>query len=277
MKIKGAFIRAICTDTDMPISQHIAPRIYHSLIRYLVWMEKKRGKLRRKEFTVEDAAQLFEEEEEGEMTQQIERPIIFSGEMVRAILEGRKTQTRRVVKLSMFANCVHDWEDNQFEFGVEYGDGSGDSTEILTCPYGKTGDLLWVREAWQFVEMSGVGEDAGWSEWIKKWDGKSHPPSHVFVSYKSDYDHGEIKFRSSIYMPRWASRITLQIKNIRVERVQDISEEDAIAEGVGSLTIEGNLNPHRQGYRMLWNTINGNKYPWSENPWVWVIDFEVTK
>ena len=162
-----------------------------------------------------------------------ERPIIFKGEMVKAILDGRKTQTRRVVKnvedLTVF------FRDDKF--GCPF-----------KCPYGKPGDRLWVRETWADVNTS---------------EGPA-------ICYRADGDV-QIIWRSSIYMPRWASRITLKILDIRVERLQDISEKDAIAEGIQP----SDYAKPKAAFMRLWDSINAKKpgKSWKDNPWVWVIEF----
>lgn len=182
-----------------------------------------------------------------------ERPILFSGEMVRAILEGRKTQTRRVVKPQ--GAIVSDAMARSL--GVQ--PPKIENTPVIPCPYGQPGDRLWVRETFAHTEQLGLhqtDENYGFAykatqpEWgteIQGW-----------------------KWKSSIYMPRWASRITLEIVSVRVERLQDISEEDAFSEGF----------PYQFGYgckttewfKQLWQSIYGAK-SWDANPFVWVVEF----
>jgi hypothetical protein len=195
-----------------------------------------------------------------------ERPILFSGEMVRAILGGRKTQTRRVVK-------------DQPEFGVQpchYSDtGWAETHERGTCkctnvtnPYGNPGERLWVRESF-----------------TPRYFDDGRP------AYKADWTSGaaeyvkEPKWKPSIHIPRYLSRINLEITNVRVERLNEISEEDAKAEGVEALSEPifqcmceerctcGGPITYRNGFESLWYKINGKKHPWSSNPWVWVIEF----
>lgn len=207
-----------------------------------------------------------------------ERPILFSGDMVRAILEGRKTQTRRVVKSDRYTLP----EDANKFFVNENGifqryDGGGSFFIPLANSYGVPGDILWVRESWAAgkcsdnlkpsdlcqrfysIDMGGIWYNADNSE-----------PLHPF-SEKG-------KNRPSIFMPRWASRIFLEITNIRVERLQDISERDAIAEGCDNSKTEAALQvgwhekPQR-AFRRLWEQINGTD-SWSLNPWVWVVEFK---
>jgi hypothetical protein len=186
-----------------------------------------------------------------------DRPILFSAEMVRAILKGRKTQTRRVMKPQ--PSTVDDagrW------YRMKSG-GESLMTSAYPCPYGAPGDTLWVRETWtQYpIELNPEPCDA----WYKATSNGPPPP---------------FKWRPSIHMPRWASRITLRITDIRVERLQDISEDDARAEGVSSEWDDyeryGQSEPYRYGFSALWSEINGPD-AWDANPWVWVISFERVK
>jgi hypothetical protein len=200
-----------------------------------------------------------------------ERPILFSGEMVRAILEGRKTQTRRLIKpqpdeleLLYGPELYHPTkvDRNGMEypgdevFGI-YSDDSG-----WPCPYGAVGDRLWVRETWQ--------------QYIEKADGQRHTIStpckflnQLLYAATEQGDHPP-RWRPSIHMPRWASRITLEITGVRVERLQKITKADVIAEG-----IQGLEDVHagwHQPYADLWVKINGPD-SWDANPWVWAIEF----
>lgn len=176
-----------------------------------------------------------------------ERPILFSGEMVRAILEGRKTQTRRVIRdnlLSRFDDLNLDsYSDRNPSYETECG-----QLVLMTdlCPYGQVGDRLWVRETWAYC-----------------------PYRDCFFYRADNFSEDKFKWKPSIHMIRAASRITLEITGVRVERLQDISEEDAIAEG---------MNPElpRAKFRFLWESING-KGSWNLNPWVWVIEFKQTQ
>lgn len=207
-----------------------------------------------------------------------ERPILFSGEMVRAILEGRKTQTRRVIK-----NQAHWWKDVwRHPYGGWIAADAPKPLIPLTqydkkggfpCPYGQVGDRLWVREA--------LHKDMEKKDTI--YDLDCQP-----VFYNGEFPKlvpwkwEKIKL-PSIFMPRWASRITLEITSIRVERLQEIKEEDAIAEGVAidrghCYEVAGHPvwvhNTARTCFETLWDSINGKKYPWESNLWVWVIEFK---
>ena len=197
-----------------------------------------------------------------------ERPIIFSGPMVRAILDGNKTQTRRVLKPQPV--------DLQYGPGAEPWDAS--TGYALRCPYGNLGDLLWVRETW------GLFNDLGFCD--TSLAGLKKLPYHWQLSYRADHidpekgdgPHQPV-WRPSIYMPRWASRITLEITGIRVERLQQISEADAIAEGCPLVNpdqfIPGYGGSSASGwFSQLWEDINGNG-SWDVNPWVWVIEFRL--
>lgn len=204
-----------------------------------------------------------------------ERPILFSAPMVRAILEGRKTQTRRIVKPQP------SWlAENNRVINVN---GKCGMVESI-CPYGQPGDGLWVRETWAPVPMA----------WID--DGVEHRSD---FAYRATGDViGCHKWKPSIHMPRWASRITLEIVSVRVERLQDISEEDALAEGIKGITKDGRTIkygiPDKDGlpgnddngwhwcnwmlsasaaFQELWQEINGYD-SWEDNPWVWVVDFK---
>lgn len=257
-----------------------------------------------------------------------ERPILFSSPMVRAILDGRKTQTRRIVRPSAglqstwasvegLSKCPSNYlcEVNgelgaQFQHPLagQFAHGVYNETDSpygwFKCPYGKPVDLLWVRESWRpehsecdiLYRADDYGQDTARrclenADWFRKdWQ---------------LYHHSRQK--PSIHMPRWASRITLEITNVRVERLQDISEADALVEGIISdadyaddpdgngipcglcrgtglyPALGANLgmteadciscdSPTKR-FSLLWDKINGKKHPWSSNPWVWCISF----
>lgn len=216
-----------------------------------------------------------------------ERPILFSGPMVRAILEGRKTQTRRIIKPQppdgahpFFILCSnYEKDEGRWRFAANKDHLSETVLGPITCPYGKPGDRLWVREG-HALDGSQVFYRAGHAE------------------AESSGPRVDIRWRPSIFMPRWASRITLEITGVRVERLQEISEADCLEEGI----IHAGWDPERYGsvvecYRDLWQSINGNrpklprnlnsrryarvkawleKHPdtsWDANPWVWVVEF----
>jgi hypothetical protein len=197
------------------------------------------------------------------------RPILFSTDMVQAILEGRKTQTRRVVKTI----DARGFRTNYAPFEDFYG-------RVFKCPYGQPGDVLWVRETWA--------------------------PALNDFAYKADYSEDVINepqnkglWKPSIHMPREAARLFLRIKSVRVKRLQDISEDDACEEGIEVKTMPnadaGDYNCYPRNYmisekdadgwpyfneeqyiesfRTLWQSINGPE-SWDANPWVWVVEFE---
>lgn len=204
------------------------------------------------------------------------RPILFSGPTVRAILEGRKTQTRRVVKSLCGHFDFYDFRDGDaYPYYFRRKDGVWDSFKTIDelaakyCPYGKAGDRLWVREAW--------------------FQGKEK------IWYKADIQDlskcGISGWKTPLFMPRSASRILLEAKSVRLERLQDISEDDAIAEGVqrfneedlffnyqapqDAWAYENWLSSPIDSFRTLWDSINADRgYSWESNPWVWCVEFK---
>lgn len=217
-----------------------------------------------------------------------ERPILFSGAMVRAILDGRKTQTRRVVKhrgtipppwatyaeeLSQLKYDLSAWAPSGiFMWSEEQTPGEplkplrrwpfeGDEAELpgayaIPCPYGQPGDRLWVRETHSLrilPEESSDGKGIAW--------------------YRADGDvyQGMLRWRPSIHMPRWACRLELEITGVRVERLNDCSDADAAAEGWPGFN-ETSLDS-MAWYSDLWEQINGAG-AWEANPWVWVVEFK---
>lgn len=241
-----------------------------------------------------------------------ERPILFNTDMVKAILEGRKTQTRRVVKpmngeqskwlsnelLSKSLSCYL-CEVNR-ELGAQFqhpkaGETIG-SVKVekmsplgwIKCPYGQVGDRLWVRETWASLRLeidyeSGIVD--GWEEVEPDVVKRNKEIGYFTIAYKADehWDDGYncvedrgFRFRPSIHMPRWASRITLEITDIRVERVQDIDDESAGKEGISNYNYNGKYcDSGKLIFKQMWNSITKNKaHKWDKNPWVWVIEFK---
>lgn len=239
-----------------------------------------------------------------------ERGMIFNGEMVRAILDGRKTQTRRIMKPQP-EPCPrggHWWPSNVFktmlhvEEEMQNGKGGWGGLVGDACPFGDVGDRIWVRETW-----ATLGNEDGccvdWEGNLCKGDERSAARIYRASCEQRPGDYGlwsipddaywkphtkEHKFegawRPSIHMPRWASRILLEITNVRVERLNAISEEDARAEGIidgGCLNCGepepcGCANPEpdaTDAFAYLWQSIYGQE-SWNANPWVWVIEFE---
>lgn len=199
-----------------------------------------------------------------------ERPIIFNSEMVRAILDGRKTQTRRIVKPKLIQPVEGAYFD-KYNNGPQWNWWTHDNKQcleqIVKCPFGKVGDRLWVREAFCCF-------DEDWRYPGRPHDIKEGPWRNIlYCSDEPNSRKSKVLWRPSIHMPRWASRITLEITNIRVERLQDISEDDAKAEGVNTFTEDPNcLNRYRVGFEHIWQVIYGVDSRLS-NPWVWAIDF----
>jgi hypothetical protein len=215
-----------------------------------------------------------------------ERPILFNADMVRAIFDGRKTQTRRVVK-GNFDYIVKGWPFTRQVMKLGAGDkleviqddGKSIATFGLRCPYGQVGDRLWVRETFYPYDD---GMDSGGC-------------SHVFYKADGEPPFNDIKWKPSIYMPREFSRIILEVTDVRVERLNNISEEDAMAEGVSTTDYFFGTHLYRNkkhvsyvdylneavgcrtakvSFDTLWESING-KGSWKANSWVWVVEFKV--
>lgn len=179
-----------------------------------------------------------------------ERPILFSGPMVRAILEGRKTQTRRMVKPQPepFMQHMECHRDGTCEVGESI---DAPNYYQIHCPYGAVGDRLWVRETFCACEMGDLG------------------PAVRYRADRTDWGKWR-KWKPSTFMPRWASRITLEITGVRVERLHSISWEDCYAEGITAKDVDIGLP--NAAFLGLWESINGRKSA-EANPWVWVIEF----
>lgn len=233
-----------------------------------------------------------------------ERPILFSGPMVKAILADRKSQTRRVVKLPGWAQPCNEDHDFELDGTPEWPHAIARKTGCLApldCPYGSPGNRLWVRERHCFLDVSKSalsqfplgpqnnnerGPDI-WNLSIEYSDGTQHDTNVEGEKPKQTRERGEIRWRPGIHMPRWASRITLEVTDVRVERLQDISEDDAKAEGVeakrymvnpfktGALRarFSGEKSAYVESYALLWDSLNAERAPWTSNPWVWVVEF----
>lgn len=203
-----------------------------------------------------------------------DKPIIFNDAMVRPLIEGRKTQTRRIVKHSRQwpiefigpegsqdeAEC---WGFEDPNTGTTWTLASDGVSEEIPCPYGHAGSLLWVRETFYRAYSVGrdvTGEAVSAPLRVAAYEGEPKPQLKFGQSWRK---------MPSIHMPRWASRITLEITDVRVERLQDISEDDAMAEGI---PFEGDCPSPRDNFSALWESINGPG-AWDQNPWVWVIEF----
>ena len=205
-----------------------------------------------------------------------DRPILFSGPMVRALLDGSKTQTRRVVKLKSHQQIEERDDGTQWPWMY---DGERDADCWLACPYGQAGQRLWVRETFY-----------AWGHWTKRLIKKKGREEWHFVDetlgsgnayrYEADeklprrkrelHEVGWWK-RPAIFMPLAASRITLEITSVRVERLQDITRGDAMSEGCPFPNMATGDDP-RKWYADLWNQLNGPA-AWDANPWVWVVEF----
>ena len=192
-----------------------------------------------------------------------ECPILFSAPMVRAILDSRKTQTRRIAKVTD-KDCKPGMITPLAGFVPRT-----IANHISYCPYGKTGDRLWVRET--FKQYNGIISYKADGNWISD-----------FNDIDNFNPHENIKWKRSIHMPRSASRILLEITGVRVERLQDISECDAKAEGsyvcdyFGRRLLDQSSNQgcYKWGYRSIWESLNGPG-SWDLNPFVWVVEFKV--
>ena len=202
-----------------------------------------------------------------------EWPILFSAPMVRALLDGSKTQTRRVVQGApddwapigpeVYSPTVVDRNGDEQPGPDAYGSGNDDGSDWIRCPYGQPGDRLWVREAFRLCA-----------------EADSTPPRDTDAAYRMWYEAdaphqpGAGKLRPSMFMPRWACRITLVVTGVRVERLQDISRGDAMAEGCPFPNMARGEDP-RVWYEDLWCDLNGAD-SWRANPWVWVVEFRKT-
>lgn len=221
-----------------------------------------------------------------------ERPILFNGEMVRAVLEGRKTQTRRVVKPQ-----PPKWSWTSV---AEYARAKGLNLKLPTgkwvkAAYGKPGDRLWVRETFAIESNYNYGdvydrpdnplgpvrwgEEEGMGNCFECPRYRASEPETILGD-----DEDGMRWKPSIFMPRWASRITLEVTDVRVERVQEISETDAVAESCQASggIVSGPMEPEeRDGhtaaeeFKALWDSINEKRgFGWEKNPWVWVVEFK---
>lgn len=234
-----------------------------------------------------------------------ERPIIFSGELIPPTLEGRKTKTRRTRNLEVINETPYDFEFRGLSerkgilYAIFRNKINGEET-LIKCPYGKVRDFLWVRETWCLMRESAdyeTGNEYYYFDWDESVelakdclnldprasscksivcypaDGEDENPCEMHDTIGLNgklLSKKEIPWRSPIHMPRWASRITLEITDIKVERLQDISEKDAIAEGI---EYNGGCEVPRKTFEWLWESIKGSG-SWAANPWVWVISFK---
>lgn len=223
-----------------------------------------------------------------------DRPILFSGPMVRAILDGTKTQTRRVMRTQPT------WDESRSEWSYESrrcsAHWSGPKPIACAsliarddCPYGAPGDRLWVRETFDSRNSAGERWKPKDSAFVVFRDGAQMYSDGTYSPPLESYAPGAFdlcRWRPSIHMPRWASRITLEVTAVRVERLQDISEDDARAEGVEPVAFDWrDYMPEREApeqfhktsrasFFSLWESINGTA-SLAADPWVWVVSFQV--
>ncbi|RXY24855.1 hypothetical protein DD573_19115 [Klebsiella pneumoniae] len=218
-----------------------------------------------------------------------ERGVIFNGEMVRAILHGRKTQTRRIVKGTDGAvKFCKEWDINGEEIFVVLGEkdhtGMNPVLGALSCPFGAVGDRIWVREAFRVHSLAtDVATLAYKASERNSWAEQTHRVPVAVCNKPATPE----KWTPSLHMPRWASRILLEITDVRVERLNAISEEDAEAEGIDMEALYGSqdcydcIADHNMtgrptvtgAFKYLWESIYGEE-GWKSNPWVWVIEFK---
>lgn len=226
------------------------------------------------------------------------RPILFRGDMVRAILAGQKTQTRREVKLP-FEVPKGDWYPDlyrgkkphtQWTFWERVnGKDTGKSClPQFTCPYGTAGDELWVRETWNalYPQLYPQEGDMPWyfhelgAEGARRAIARGAQPTAIHranpddpnLPTKDDIEAG-FRWQPNIFMPRWACRLLLTITDVRVERIQSISEADARAEGISDEQIHEHGSA-RAAFAALWDSIHGDTdHEWGKNPYVWVVEF----
>ena len=224
------------------------------------------------------------------------RPINFKAHEVRAIREGRKTQTRRIIKpqpsethwdiipgYKLLVNGPHNLSCGRLGWRFQHcipQNPVGDKPTWAVCPFGKPGDRLWVRETWgmSFEDIVPTGRQfvSGGT-----WGSPARPNRKPCVVFRADGDMpddspGETAtWCPSIHMPRWVSRITLEIVSVRVERLRDIKNEDCWKEGMCDAT-NPELKANRKWFSELWESINGHG-SWDLNPWVWVVEFKEVK
>jgi hypothetical protein len=215
-----------------------------------------------------------------------ERPILFSAPMARAILAGTKTQTRHIIKPQ--PDITEEWieKNDQWSAGLTLSqmvDAAWQSGFVdVRCPYGEPGDRLWVRETWCLDDPEYAPQTPPTPRPMKgnrfAWYAATEPDV--------EGEDNKSPWKPSIHMPRWASRLLLEVVSVRVDRLQEITEKDAIAEGIAKHTEPPRLRgwwagPEGNGYlsakdayRALWDSINGKRSPWADSPWVWVVEFK---
>lgn len=206
-----------------------------------------------------------------------EKPILLNAEMVRAVLDGRKTQTRRIMTphhLKMIDAAASAGECHPLESGRQHANSQSYYREW--CPFGAVGDRLWVREAIFPAPLELQSSPPRETKWNIAYRGGAQLEKTAPATYNPTIYNYE-RWTPSIHMPRWASRITLEITGVRVERLNSMTERDAIAEGCmgGHNSIPGyhySATPHEH-FHHVWQSIYGAD-SWQANPWVWVIEFK---
>lgn len=229
----------------------------------------------------------------------MEYPILFNASMVQAILAGRKTQTRRIVKPS-FGGTILGWGGPSIAMEqLDFCDPKDpDTVHVRTnlCPYGKVGDRLWVKEAWRFGGIEGWSTNpndlcTGCIEYESGQRREVTAPDfdavEAVLPEDWDWDFPDIDYFAPETMPQWASYIDLENTEIRVERLQDISQQDAVAEGVILIPGRGWYDKYpdegghwhfsaKDAFKTIWESIYGPD-SWAANPWVWVVSFLVVQ
>lgn len=207
-----------------------------------------------------------------------ERPIPFSGPMVRAILDGRKTQTRRVIKPQPTEGQAEPLEYRIARIALMPPRSTGEAHEawwasgddligpIPRCPYGVPGDRLWVRETWALVPRTAYRSSTGVEQTLNPAN------DHDAAVYREGWVRVAPSWRSPIFMPRWASRLTLEVTEVRVQRLQEISAEDVAAEG-----IDHDIGSPLAAFAAAWDSIYEKRAPWDTDPWVWALTFKVAE
>ncbi len=220
-----------------------------------------------------------------------ERGILFSAPMVRAILDGSKTQTRRVVKppRGYDSDQMGTVETNGLVFWDGHGHGGQDSRDrCQLSPYGQPGDLLYVRETWRWYGRDrGQGREGGLeyrADGVSRGFDSFENPDAIWCVFSMEPEARLNRWRPSIHMPKAFSRLWLRITDVRVERVQEITNADAIAEGMTKRGVWWDAGPNWEGdgagetpveaFAQLWDSINSKRSPWSDNPWVFAVSFE---
>lgn len=209
-----------------------------------------------------------------------ERGVIFNGEMVRAILDGRKTQTRRIMKLQpeilgsglrYITESRKQNEVGKYFWCISDALGMRARSAVFACPFGDVGDRIWVRETYRVHSRATDVATLVYRASVRNsWTEQTHRVPVAVCNKPATPE----KWTPSIHMPRWASRILLEITDVRVERLRDLSEEDAKSEGI--IPSAGGVLPgweYRINFRDLWMDIYGTDN-WEANPWVWVIEFK---